>query len=205
MPIYTKTGDTGTTALFGGKRVLKCEELVDVYGSIDELNSWIGLIASSVPTSSKLRRAGKRQALRKFLTVVQSDLFTIGSTLAGWPASTRGAKSTRGGKGNLDYLMDRVKEMEERIDEMDKELPQLVNFILPGGALLSSHIHIARAVSRRVERQAVALAQTHDIDSRILVYLNRLSDLFFMLARSINKDENVEEIIWQGIPRQEQK
>jgi len=178
MPIYTRTGDTGTTSLFGGKRVLKCEQLVKVYGSIDELNSWVGLIASQLTVPD----------VQQFLFQIQSDLFTIGSTLAGW-------------KGDLGELNDRVKEMEARIDAMEKELPPLKNFILPGGSVLGAYTHITRGICRKVERQAVALAQKEPVDSLIIKYLNRLSDLLFMLARFINKQANQPEVIWSGIER----
>jgi cob(I)alamin adenosyltransferase len=169
MPIYTRTGDTGTTSLFGGKRVLKCEELVDVYGSIDELNSWMGLI------NAKLKNP---------LLNIQSDLLTIGSTLAG-------------GKQNISSVTPRITEMENNIDEMDKKLPKRTHFILPGGSELSAQIHITRSICRRVERQTVALSKKHTVDPIIIQYLNRLSDLLFTLARFINKQENVEEIIWK--------
>lgn len=176
MPIYTKTGDAGSTSLFGGKRVLKCEELVDVYGSIDELNSWVGRVASDIQSPD----------VQTFLADIQSDLFTIGSHLAGW-------------KADLKALPHRVKEMEARIDAMDDSLPKLTNFILPGGTLLASDIHLARAVCRRVERQAVSLGQKQEVDARIFMYLNRLSDLFFMLARFINQQAGIVEVTWQGI------
>jgi cob(I)alamin adenosyltransferase len=178
MPIYTRTGDTGMTSLFGGKRILKCEELVDVYGSLDELNSFIGLVVSEM----KLRDT------RRFLMTIQSDLFTIGSTLAGW-------------KGDLSGLPGRVREMEARIDAMEGKLPSLRNFILPGGSRLAALTHVARGIARRVERQTVALKQKQAVNARILVYLNRLSDLLFQLARLINKNEKKEEVAWKGIPR----
>lgn len=178
MPIYTRTGDTGTTSLFGGKRVLKCEELVGVYGSIDELNSWVGFIVSEVSVKN----------LKNFLCEVQSDLFTIGSTLAGW-------------KGNLKPLTARIDEMEKNIDAMDTKLPELKSFILPGGSALGAQIHIARSVCRRVERQTVALSKKQLVDPLTIQYLNRLSDLLFTLARFINKQENVGETAWTGIPR----
>lgn len=180
MSIYTRTGDTGSTSLFGGKRVLKCEELVDVYGSIDELNSWVGLIASQLETPD----------VQQFLAAIQSDLFTIGSHMAG-------------AKTPVDSLKTRVDEIEARIDAMEKDLPKLRNFILPGGSTLGAYTHLVRSICRRVERQAVSLAQKQPVDPRIIKYLNRLSDLFFMLARFINKQANVEEIVWSGIPRQE--
>ena len=182
MPIYTRTGDTGSTSLFGGKRVLKCEELVDVYGSIDELNSWMGRIASNLESAD----------VRQFLSAIQSDLFTIGSHLAGW-------------KTDLSSLPKRVNEMEARIDLLEKMLPQLRNFILPGGTPLASDIHLARAVCRRVERQTVAFSQKEDVDGKILIYLNRLSDLLFMLARFINKEEGIVEVVWSGIDQIQKK
>jgi cob(I)alamin adenosyltransferase len=178
MSIYTRTGDTGTTALFGGKRVLKCEELVDVYGSLDELNSWVGLVASQIEVVD----------VQHFLASIQSDLFTIGSVLAGW-------------KGNLNKVEKRVPEMEARIDAMEKDLPKLNNFILPGGSQLGAHAHVTRSICRRVERQTVALSQKQTVNPVILKYLNRLSDLFFMLARFINTNAGAEEVSWMGIPR----
>lgn len=182
MAIYTRTGDEGTTSLFGGKRVLKCEELVDVYGSIDELNSWVGLIVSQIT----------QKDIQEFLFSVQRDLLTIGSNLAGW-------------KTNLDALPKRIQEMEKRIDNMERTVGELHNFILPGGSQLGSFTHLARSISRRVERQTVALAQKEKVDRAIIVYLNRLSDLFFMLARFINKQAQVEEVVWSGIPRSKNK
>jgi cob(I)alamin adenosyltransferase len=176
MPIYTRTGDDGTTSLYGGKRVLKCEELVDVYGSIDELNSWVGLIT------------GKIKSEKLFLQKIQSDLFTIGSTLAGW-------------KGNVTPLKERINEMEKYIDSMDKELPKRTNFILPGGSELAAQIHITRSICRRVERQTVSVSKKQDLDPEIITYLNRFSDLLFMLARFINKQGKVRETVWTGIPR----
>jgi cob(I)alamin adenosyltransferase len=174
MPIYTRTGDSGLTSLFGGKRVLKCEELVDVYGSIDELNSWVGLLNAQSKTYS--------------FSKVQSDLLIIGSSLAG-------------GKIDLTPLTSRITEMEREIDRMDKTLPKLSNFILPGGSVLAAQIHIARSVCRRVERQAVAVSQKEHIDSVIVKYLNRLSDLLFTYARFINMQGNIKEIVWSGISR----
>lgn len=178
MPIYTKTGDTGQTSLFGGKRVLKCEELVDVYGSIDELNCWVGTMKSQIQETD----------VHTFLEAIQSDLFTIGSYLAG-------------GKSDIAQLPKRVHEMEARIDVLDDTLPKLRHFILPGGTSLASSLHLARAVCRRVERQTVALGQKQDVDPRILIYLNRLSDLLFMLARFINHQAGIGDVIWSGIDK----
>jgi len=181
MSVYTRTGDTGTTSLFGGKRVLKCEELVDVYGSMDELNSWVGLVTSETT----------HEHIKIIFQEIQSDLFTIGGNLAGW-------------KTDLAPLTTRVPQMEVEIDAMEEKLPNLTNFIIPGGTPAASHVHLARSICRRVERQVVALAQKQTVDPAIIKYLNRLSDLFFMLARFINKEASVEETVWSGLPRQKQ-
>jgi cob(I)alamin adenosyltransferase len=186
MSIYTRTGDNGTTSLFGGKRVLKCEELVDVYGSIDELNSWVGLILTEIT----------KDHLKKLFSEIQSDLFTIGGHLAG-------------GKTDLSVLTTRVTQMEVEIDTLEKELPVLNNFILPGGTVTGSRLHIIRSITRRVERQAVALSQKpaspkmasrggQHVEKEIITYLNRLSDLFFVLARYINSQAHVGEVVWTG-------
>lgn len=193
MPIYTRTGDDGTTALFGGKRVLKCEELVDVYGSIDELNSWVGLVATQITDDDT----------KNFLQDIQADLFVIGSMLAGWKA---------GGAENLTVC---AEDMEVRIDAMEEALPKLTNFILPGGTVPASYVHLARSIARRVERQIVQLRETHSKTnepwehlttfewSSIIQYINRLSDLLFVLARFINKDASVPELVWSGISKKE--
>jgi cob(I)alamin adenosyltransferase len=179
MSIYTRTGDNGTTSLFGGKRVLKCEKLVDAYGSIDELNSWIGLLLTDI----------SEDHLKKLFSEIQSDLFTIGGNLAG-------------GNLVLTGLPTRVTQMEVEIDAMEKELPALHHFILPGGTIAGSRLHIVRSITRRVERQVVALSQKQHVEKDIVTYLNRLSDLFFVLARYINSKANVGEIVWTGTPRQ---
>lgn len=182
MPIYTRTGDSGTTSLFGGKRVLKSEELVNAYGSIDELNSWVGLIISEINIDH----------LKKLFSEIQSDLFTIGGNLAG-------------GKTDLSALETRVPQMEVEIDVMDKELPELTNFILPGGCSGAAHVHIARNVCRRVERRVVALSQKRKIDQSIIKYLNRLSDLLFIVARYINNKSGIEDVLWSGLSRSNKK
>jgi cob(I)alamin adenosyltransferase len=166
MPIYTRTGEDGTTSLFGGKRVSKSDPRVDLYGSIDELNSWIGFINDSR------------------LTEIQHDLFTIGSILAGW-------------HGDLKTIEPRIHQMELWIDEMDKKLPELKHFILPGGSRRAAQVHITRTVCRRAERIAVS----QHADSLIIKYLNRLSDLLFTLARFINKQGKIRETVWTGMSR----
>jgi cob(I)alamin adenosyltransferase len=179
MPIYTRAGDTGSTSLFGGKKVLKCEELVDVYGSIDELNSWLGLVISQISDRD----------ITSFLQTIQRDLFTIGSTLAGW-------------NGDISMFSRRVTDMEHRIDAMEKTLPPLNNFILPGGSTAGSEIHVARSICRRVERQTVSLHTHTNNDTKpfaeIIQYLNRLSDYLFMFARFVNQKEGKGEIVWNG-------
>jgi len=176
MSIYTRAGDTGSTSLFGGKKVLKCNELVDVYGSIDELNSWIGFCISDM-TDKKTTG---------FLQTVQRDLLVIGSTLAGW-------------KGDIKNLPNRVIEMEQRIDVMEKTLPKLSNFILPGGNKDAAAIHVARSITRRVERQTVFLLRKNKNDKTIIItYLNRFSDLLFVIARFINMNSKTPELVWNG-------
>jgi cob(I)alamin adenosyltransferase len=183
MSIYTRTGDLGETSLFGGKRVLKCDDIVNLYGLIDELNSSIGLVISMLSAVSA----------EEFLRDIQKDLFSIGSFLAG------------GSQLNVHELMKRVGEMEVRIDTMEKKLKPLHRFILPGGTPLASYIHLSRSVTRRVERKAVyVLKECHhpEIDiiqlEKVIQYLNRLSDFLFVLARLVNKEENMVEREWVG-------
>ncbi|KKR33044.1 MAG: ATP/cobalamin adenosyltransferase [Candidatus Gottesmanbacteria bacterium GW2011_GWA2_41_12] len=178
MKIYTKTGDCGETSLYGGKRVFKSNTRIDSYGGVDELNSLIGLVTSKLVIGNS-----NDERIKSFLTEIQGDLFLIGGNLAGSPLE-------------LTVLPERVEEMEKLIDELSTKLPELNNFILPGGGELGSLSHLARSVTRRVERQAVKLSQEEDVDKRILIYLNRLSDLFFTLARYFNLKDNKEEIIW---------
>ncbi|MCX8008515.1 MAG: cob(I)yrinic acid a,c-diamide adenosyltransferase [Patescibacteria group bacterium] len=179
MSIYTKTGDKGETSLFGGERVSKAHDRVHVYGSIDELNSWIGLVASEIAVQEK----------KEFLHKIQSDLFIIGGFLAGW-------------KHDLAVLPKRVSEMEVEIDAMEENLPELKHFILPGGSKLAATIHITRSICRRVERELVRLYEKENIDEkkhRILQYINRLSDFFFILARFMNRLHSIDDIPWKGI------
>jgi len=176
MPIYTKTGDLGETSLFGGKRVPKSAALVEAYGSVDELNSWIGLIISSLTI----------EHIRELLHKIQADLFIIGGSLAGW-------------KNDLSGLDTRVTEMEVEIDAMERELTPLTNFILPGGSTLASQTHISRSVCRRVERLIVGLSEKESIDPIVIQYFNRFSDLLFVLARRINKEKDIPDVIWSGI------
>lgn len=186
MPIYTKTGDKGETSLFGGIRVSKSAVQVDAYGSVDELNSWVGFLITEISLPEK----------KEFLTKIQSDLFILGGTLAGW-------------KSDLSPLSTRVTEMEVEIDAMEVEMPKLQSFILPGGTKAAATSHLARSVCRRVERQIVgllgkqpsAISLQPTEQQAILQYLNRLSDLFFVLARFINHTVGIQDVPWIGIPR----
>lgn len=182
--IYTKKGDKGETSLIGGYQVLKNDPRIEAYGSIDELNSAIGITIAEIsnvkyPISN----------IKNELINVQNDLFEIGSVLA----DPRAIKVQ-----NLDK---RIKETEEFIDMLSEELPELKNFILPGGGESGSYLHFVRTVARRVERRVVELSRKVDIDSQILVYLNRLSDLFFVMARDLNYKEGVKEIIWPSFAK----
>ncbi|MBI5452030.1 cob(I)yrinic acid a,c-diamide adenosyltransferase, partial [Candidatus Gottesmanbacteria bacterium] len=163
VKIYTRTGDKGETSLYGGKRVSKNSIRIEAYGSIDELNSLLGIVSSFL--------ADKRA--EGFINQIQKDLFLIGSCLAG-------------AKVSIERLKTRVWEMEKVIDSLDGELPPLSNFILPEGIERATFVYFARAVARRAERKLVALSAKEPVDKRILIYLNRLSDLLFILGRYLN-------------------
>lgn len=160
MSIYTKTGDKGKTSLFGGRRVSKANLQIATYGDVDELTSTIGLIIS----------LDKNQGRKQFLTNIQKDLYQIMAVLSS-------------AKIDVTALSTRITEFERRIDEMESKLPKLTRFILPGGTQTSAVAHIARTVCRRAERSVVAFYETGGGDPLILQYLNRLSDLLFVLAR----------------------
>jgi cob(I)alamin adenosyltransferase len=178
--IYSRTGDRGETGLFGGGRVSKASLRIEACGAVDELNSTIGSTIALNP--------GQDNA--KGLTAVQSDLFTIGAQLA---TPTR----TRGRKPDIPVLdPDRVAQLERWIDALTAELPELRSFILPGGSPAGAALHLARTVCRRAERRVVALAESETIDDGIIVYLNRLSDLLFVLARAANLRDGRTETPW---------
>lgn len=162
MPIYTKTGDSGTTSLFGGRRLLKSDLRVNAYGEVDELSSFIGLLITRLPS----------QTDKKFLTEIQNNLYIIMSLLSGAPLS-----NNRLGQG--------LRKLEKRIDAIEKKIPKLSRFILPQGTEASALAHVVRTVARRTER-AVVFVQAPPI---IIKYLNRLSDYFFVLARLHNKKD----------------
>ncbi len=177
--IYTKTGDRGETALFGGRRVPKSDLRVDAYGTVDELNSFLGLLRDSVGN----------QHTREILAHTQHRLFTLGAHLASDPAKH---------PPTPDLLPADVQLLEDEMDSMDEALAPLKHFILPGGHPTVSICHICRTVCRRAERLTVALAQSGEpVEDIALQYLNRLSDYFFILARFLAKDLGVEEVIWK--------
>lgn len=177
--IYTKTGDQGETALFGGRRVPKSDLRVDAYGTVDELNSFIGLLRDSV----------ENQHIREVLTHTQNRLFTLGAHLASDPAKH---------PPTPDLLPSDIELLEKEMDGMDEHLPPLKNFILPGGHTTVSTCHVCRTVCRRAERLTVALVQSGEpLEDLVLKYLNRLSDYFFVLARFLAKELGVEEVVWK--------
>jgi len=179
MKIYTKNGDSGKTSLIGGKPVLKNNIRIEAYGGVDELNAWIGLLGDLIPDQEHIQ----------FLRYIQHQLFVIGAKLATPLNSTFKAPEL---PDNL------IEKLEYEIDKMDAVLAPLTNFILPGGHLLTSHCHIARVVCRRVERNIVSLSESEPIDNHIIVFINRLSDYLFILARFFSKKLNVDEIIWKA-------
>ena len=179
MKIYTRTGDTGDTSLFGGQRVSKAESRVAAYGDVDELNAWLGLTRSATADPQ----------LASMIERVQRDLFAVGARLAdpGHRIAERVAKAT--------ITAADVTRLEEWIDQLESELPALRHFILAGGAAPGASLHVARAVCRRAERAVVALG-ADAVDPEILVYLNRLSDLLFVMARAANHRASLPETEW---------
>ncbi len=178
--IYTRRGDKGLTHLIGPGQVSKADLRVEAYGNVDELNAWLGYIMSMDPSAEWVKR----------LQTVQTDLFTIGAYLALDPALKEPPP-------NYPPLPDgRVTEMEKWIDEALEECPPMRAFILPGGTPAAAALHVARTVCRRAERAVVRLNQDQSVPPTILVYLNRLSDYLFVLARLANHRAGVEEIEW---------
>lgn len=181
MKIYTKTGDKGETSLFGGKRVWKDDLRISAYGTVDELNAVLGMAVTELINVE----------LIEVIKNIQNNLFTVGSDLAS-PLD----------KENKNFVIPRIDEnfvvqLECLIDKYDSQLPELKNFILPGGLKGSAILHHARTVCRRAEREVVALSKKDLINHEIEVYLNRLSDLLFILARFENYSNNSADIAWQ--------
>lgn len=186
MKIYTRTGDAGDTALFGGGRVRKDDVRVEAYGEVDELSAVIGLAIAGIEESGDSETTAGR------LRIVQEDLLAIGAHLA--TPDVDGAAAS-----HLPPLpIERVGEMEAWIDQADESLAPLRSFILPGGTESAARLHVARAVCRRAERRVLSLASEARVDGTIIVYLNRLSDLLFTLAREANANAGREDVPWLG-------
>jgi cob(I)alamin adenosyltransferase len=180
MKIYTKTGDGGVTSLFGGARVPKDSLRIEAYGTVDELNSVIGLC----------RSMNTVEEVDAILNEIQNDLFTLGADLA-TPVGKEGKTVDRIQQADIVRL-------EAHIDRIDPTLPPLKKFVLPGGSRTASIVHCARTICRRAERRVVHLAQSESIGEAPVVYLNRLSDLLFVLARRVNALSNTDETEWNA-------
>lgn len=184
MKIYTKTGDKGTTSLYGGTKVEKDHLRIETYGTIDELNSYIGLIRSYEIHPS---------LLEEFI-IIQKDLFNIGAELA----TPQNKLMLANGKPRLSVMINAedIEQLETWIDDMVEQLEVMTHFILPGGNQASSHAHVARCICRRAERLIVSLSKQEEIRPELFQYINRLSDYLFTAARKIAKDNAHEEIKW---------
>lgn len=179
MKIYTKTGDKGNTALFTGKRVPKHHVRIDSYGTLDELNSWLGLIRDQEIDSH----------YQKVLIQIQDKLFTLGAILATEPTKDDRLKISRIDQKDSQFL-------EQEIDAMNEALPPMTHFILPGGHTTVSYCHVARTVCRRAERMITLVHEEEPLPDTVLAYVNRLSDYLFVLARKLSKDLNAKEVKW---------
>jgi cob(I)alamin adenosyltransferase len=179
VKIYTRTGDSGETALLGGSRVSKADPRVAAYGDVDELNAWLGLVRAGITDPD----------LTTMLERIQRDLFAIGARLA----DPRGAVANRVEKAAV--TDEDAQRLESWIDTLESELPPLRKFILAGGSTAGASLHVARTVSRRAERSVVALGRDH-VEPTILVYLNRLSDLLFVMARAATRRAGAPELEW---------
>jgi cob(I)alamin adenosyltransferase len=189
MKIYTATGDKGRTSLFSGERIAKDDLRIEAYGAVDELNAIVGMLMTTLPETPE------KEALQDALSLIQSDLFLVGA----WMATTFDSPAT----GHLPQITSGSwQRLEKQIDAIQLELSELNAFILPGGHLAAGWSHMARTVCRRAERRAVSLAALSGAVpvsvENLLVYMNRLSDYFFVLARYCNHLAGVEEITWHG-------
>ncbi|MBK5207998.1 MAG: cob(I)yrinic acid a,c-diamide adenosyltransferase [Flavobacteriaceae bacterium] len=185
MKIYTKTGDQGKTSLFGGTRVPKYHLRIEAYGTVDELNSYLGLIRDQKIDSHTT----------EILLKIQNELFTLGSMLATPPEK----EILKSGKERLNILKiteESIELLENEMDKMNESLPSMSHFILPGGHTTVSFCHITRCICRRAERITTLLNDESTINPKILVYLNRLSDYLFVLARKLTIDNQAQEIPW---------
>lgn len=179
MKIYTRTGDTGETSLFDGTRVRKSDARVAAYGDVDELNAWLGLV----------RAQAVGDEVSQMIVQIQRDLFALGARLAD-PAHRIAERVTKAGVASADILR-----LEGWIDTLEGDLPPLRRFILPGGTAAGALLHVARTTCRRAER-AIVLLDQRSIEPEVLVYVNRLSDLLFVMARAVNQRAAVPELEW---------
>ena len=177
MKIYTKTGDEGKTSLFDNSRVWKSDQRIMSYGAVDELNSSLG-IALSLEIDNEIK---------EILIKIQNDLFIVGSDLANPDMMNKKIRTTK----------EMITFLEQKIDLFEPQLDPLTSFILPGGTLLASILHMSRTITRRAETHVVALSQNEEINSDAAIYLNRLSDLMFTLARTINHRKTISDIVWK--------
>ena len=184
MKIYTRTGDTGDTGLFGGGRVSKAHLRVEAYGTVDELNAALGL-SVEVLADEEIRTRVRR---------VQQDLFSLGAALA-----TPGSEAGKARPATPPLPLERVDQMELWIDEATAEAPELRNFILPGGSKGAAALHLARTVCRRAERAVVRMNEVESSDPVVVKYLNRLSDLLFSLARLENCRQGIADVLWERV------
>ncbi len=175
--IYTRGGDAGETSLGDGSRVSKLDERIAAYGAVDELNSAIGLVLAG----------GSAPSIREVLLRVQNELFDLGADLS-VPLEH---------EGRLRATQEQVDRLEAECDRFNAELPELTSFVLPGGGETAARLHVARTICRRAEREALVAANAHAVNQLVLVYLNRLSDLLFILARAANAGESHEEPLWR--------
>ena len=177
MKIYTKTGDEGKTSLFDNSRVWKSDQRIMSYGAVDELNSSLG-IALSLELDPEIK---------DILIKLQNDLFIVGSDLANPNMSDEKIRTTP----------EMITFLEQKIDLLEPQLEPLTSFILPGGTLLASILHLSRTISRRAETHVIAISQNEEINKDAAIYLNRLSDFMFILARAINQRKNISDIVWK--------
>lgn len=183
MKIYTRTGDDGSTGLFGGDRVEKNHPRIRAYGTVDEVNSSIGVACSALPDTDTFAR------LKNDLIEVQRQLFVLGADLA----------TPNDSKAVVPRISDaEVRGLEETIDRSEEQLPPLANFILPGGHAAAASLHLARTTCRRAEREVVEAMRVEQLNALAIIYLNRLSDLLFVLARLANHLAEVEDVPWKA-------
>jgi cob(I)alamin adenosyltransferase len=178
--IYTKTGDDGTTGLVGGNRIKKYNVRLDAYGTIDELNSWLGVI----------RSYQTEHQIIPLLKEIQNKLFIIGSKLA---SDEKGRLIT----DKLKITNEDINVLETAIDNFESDLPELTGFILPGGIPVSGFCHVARTVCRRAERRIVQLSESEEVEGVIIQYINRLSDFLFVLSRKLSWEQNYPDLYWE--------